>query len=142
METTIKEVKAGAKYLDKNFPKWWTRIDPEILQMASAKHCILGQLYGDYPNGSIVLATPSIKNKKVRLTPSAFLRAESEIETDWRSAYDIADSLAQKRGFFLNYGNDLDVSYEQLNCAWTLEIAKRLSPAWRKRHIRKVPAKK
>lgn len=39
----IKEVAAGAEWLDENFPGWEWKIDLETLDMANCRECVLGQ---------------------------------------------------------------------------------------------------
>ena len=105
MEVTFNQVTKGAKLLDKKFPGWEKKIDPEILDMANPSVCILGQLHGDYATGSVKLFPLSRTNAEDRAMRYGF------------------DSLEESYG----------PSYEQLNCAWMLEIAKRLSPKWQRK---------
>ena len=44
-------VSQGAGILDRIKSGWETQIKPRRLNIASAPHCILGQLYGGYSNG-------------------------------------------------------------------------------------------
>ena len=45
------KVKRGVKLLDEHAHNWWTTINPEILDMGSTCHCILGQTFGGYTRG-------------------------------------------------------------------------------------------
>src|SRR5438046_1541940 len=42
----------GAKLLDKQRPGWWKKIKTDQLAMASGRTCILGQLYGEFEQGT------------------------------------------------------------------------------------------
>lgn len=44
-------VQQGAAYLDDVDPGWHRRIDSEILELGDGKHCILGQLHGEFRLG-------------------------------------------------------------------------------------------
>ena len=44
----LPRVKRGIEYLDKHNPHWWRQIEVTELQMSSCRHCVLGQLYGDF----------------------------------------------------------------------------------------------
>jgi hypothetical protein len=41
-------VTRGAEFLDRAFPGWEARVNLDDLNMASADHCIAGQVFGDY----------------------------------------------------------------------------------------------
>jgi len=43
-------VDRGRRWLDKNHPIWFLKIDAGKLDMAHLEHCILGQLYGSFGN--------------------------------------------------------------------------------------------
>ncbi len=45
-------VQAGMELLDENVPGWECRIDPEVLDLASCQFCVLGQIYGEYTQGT------------------------------------------------------------------------------------------
>lgn len=38
----------GAAWLDKYDPQWFTKVNPDSLNIADAEKCVLGQLVGDY----------------------------------------------------------------------------------------------
>lgn len=46
-----RRARRGARFLDKQDPAWPTKIDQEKLDIACAKNCVLGQLYGSYADG-------------------------------------------------------------------------------------------
>lgn len=50
-----KEVKQGAKFLDKVYPDWDTKIDTEKLDIANSNRCVFGQLYGNFSTGMVML---------------------------------------------------------------------------------------
>lgn len=39
-------VQEGALLLDRELPGWYTKVNPDTLQMSSCTKCVLGQLYG------------------------------------------------------------------------------------------------
>ncbi len=43
-----KAVLRGVRYLDKNHPEWFRKIDLTVLNLQGAKVCILGQCFGDF----------------------------------------------------------------------------------------------
>lgn len=49
----------GASYLDDVVPDWFTRINPDELNMDSCYTCLLGQLYGEFTEGRAELAIPN-----------------------------------------------------------------------------------
>ena len=51
IEQNRAKAKKGAQLLDQEEPGWWGRIDVDALDMGSAFHDVLGQLYGDYGRG-------------------------------------------------------------------------------------------
>lgn len=48
-------VKEGAALLDQSKPDWFTKIDPSHLHMDSCAACVLGQVYGEYGQGILIL---------------------------------------------------------------------------------------
>ncbi len=44
-------VQRGAEYLDGVDPEWYRRVDSETLELESGRHCILGQLHGEFRLG-------------------------------------------------------------------------------------------
>jgi hypothetical protein len=47
-ERAAARVRRGAAYLDGIDPGWHRRLDPETLELADGRACVLGQLHGDY----------------------------------------------------------------------------------------------
>jgi hypothetical protein len=45
----------GVRFLDRTFKNWWERINLATLDIESARHCILGQLTGDYAHAVLWL---------------------------------------------------------------------------------------
>lgn len=41
-------VERGMGWLDRNYPGWADRIDPDRLQMSQCQWCVLGQLVGEF----------------------------------------------------------------------------------------------
>lgn len=56
----------GAALLDEVNPEWWERINLQTLQMNSFINCVLGQLYGDYHEGSKKLRLNEDDDEKAR----------------------------------------------------------------------------
>jgi len=48
----LNNVKAGIELLDTELSDWYRDIDTDTLTMNSGCNCILGQMYGDYIEGS------------------------------------------------------------------------------------------
>ena len=48
-------VETGASYLDTHNPGWDNRIEVSSLDIQHANRCVLGQLYGNFTRGRIVL---------------------------------------------------------------------------------------
>jgi hypothetical protein len=44
-------VARGAAYLDDADPGWYRRVDPQTLSLSSGRHCVLGQLHGEFRLG-------------------------------------------------------------------------------------------
>lgn len=44
-------VQRGAEYLDNVDPEWHRRVDSETLELGDGRHCILGQLHGEFRLG-------------------------------------------------------------------------------------------
>lgn len=50
-EVVRERVRRGAEYLDERDPGWHRRIDPNVLELGSGDHCVLGQLHGEFRLG-------------------------------------------------------------------------------------------
>jgi hypothetical protein len=48
MKSTFERVPLGAGWLDANFPGWAQRVQMRRLFAGCCRHCILGQLWGEY----------------------------------------------------------------------------------------------
>jgi len=48
-------VTRGVQVLDRTFPKWWERIDLNVLEIADPCRCLLGQLMGNYAHAVLEL---------------------------------------------------------------------------------------
>jgi hypothetical protein len=46
-----RRVAAGARLLDRHYPGWHRRVDPEVLDALDTGRCVLGQLFGGYEQG-------------------------------------------------------------------------------------------
>ena len=54
-EDIVEFVEKGVELLDKARPDWYKEIDMEAFYISSCQQCILGQLFGNYTDGTIVL---------------------------------------------------------------------------------------
>jgi hypothetical protein len=50
-EKVRERVERGATYLDDVDPAWYRRVDAETLELEDGRHCILGQLHGEFRLG-------------------------------------------------------------------------------------------
>lgn len=50
-EKVRERVQRGAEYLDEVDPGWYRRIDAETLELEDGRHCVLGQLHGEFQLG-------------------------------------------------------------------------------------------
>jgi hypothetical protein len=50
-EQVRERVQRGAEYLDDVDPEWHRRVDSETLELGDGRHCILGQLHGEFRLG-------------------------------------------------------------------------------------------
>lgn len=50
-ERVRERVARGASYLDDVDPGWAHRVDPQTLSLSSGRHCVLGQLHGEFRLG-------------------------------------------------------------------------------------------
>jgi hypothetical protein len=50
-EKARERVQRGATYLDNIDPEWYRRVDAETLALGDGRHCILGQLHGEFRLG-------------------------------------------------------------------------------------------
>ncbi|MFP4227408.1 MAG: hypothetical protein ACLFTE_01115 [Salinivenus sp.] len=50
-ERARQRVARGASYLDEVDPGWYRRVDPHTLSLSSGRHCVLGQLHGEFRMG-------------------------------------------------------------------------------------------
>jgi hypothetical protein len=54
-EQTMNKVRAGATVLDRTSPGWFRVVSLGRLDIKSLKNCVLGQVYGDYMDGLMVV---------------------------------------------------------------------------------------
>lgn len=94
----------GAAYLDDVNPGWHEQLDPDLLQLASGRACVLGQLHGDFRLG---LGRASLFN--MGTAPRASL---SPVHFGFMCVQGVSDELA-------------DQDYVYLNRAWREEIRRR-----------------
>lgn len=50
-ENARDRVQRGAEYLDRMDPDWYRRVDSTTLELADGRHCVLGQLHGEFRLG-------------------------------------------------------------------------------------------
>jgi hypothetical protein len=52
-------VKRGEAFLDEHVPGWRDKVDPSELDSADSCHCVLGQVFGTYGDGLLLLRLTS-----------------------------------------------------------------------------------
>lgn len=58
MDDTVQErVARGVALLDEVRPSWWRKVALDRLAMESCSNCILGQVYGNYWDGCVMIET-------------------------------------------------------------------------------------
>lgn len=64
----------GASFLDDTLGKEWTsKIDTEILDIASSNNCILGQIFGSYHDGIDAIFSQMTRITPIESHPSEYL---------------------------------------------------------------------
>lgn len=100
-------VSRGAAYLDDVDPGWHARVDPETLELASGRACVLGQLHGDFRLG---LGRAHLLSLSSAPRPSL-----SPVTYGFRCVQDVPAA-------------EQDRDYAFLDRAWQAEIRKRRPP--------------
>jgi len=109
-------VQRGAEYLDDMDPEWYRRVDAESLELGNGRHCILGQLHGEFRLGlgrSHLITLSSAP--RASLSPVAYgFKCVDDVPDAWRT-YD----------------------YELLNEAWRQAVRTRQEndPAYDTEHV-------
>lgn len=79
----------GAAYLDDADPGWYRRVDPQTLSLSSGRHCVLGQLHGEFRLGlgrSHLVSMSSAP--RASLSPVAYgFKCVENVPDEWQ-AYD------------------------------------------------------
>lgn len=82
-------VQRGADYLDDVDPGWYRRVDAETLELGDGRHCILGQLHGEFRLGlgrSHLITMSSAP--RASLSPVAYgFKCVEGVSEEWQ-AYD------------------------------------------------------
>jgi len=82
-------VQRGAKYLDGVDPEWHRRVDSETLELEDGRHCVLGQLHGEFRLGlgrSDLISMSSAP--RTSLSPVAYgFKCVTSVPDEWQ-AYD------------------------------------------------------
>lgn len=82
-------VRRGADYLDGVDPEWYRQVDAETLELGDGRHCILGQLHGEFRLGlgrSHLISMSSAP--RASLSPVAYgFKCVENVPEDWQ-AYD------------------------------------------------------
>ena len=107
----------GIAALDDNAPNWREHIDKDQLDMSSCRHCVLGQLYGDFADGLRDLGVCTMKSSSGfgfcswdtgQLTPE-------QIQGVWDKIDEDNESYPDERF--------LEVQYEILQEQWLKELS-------------------
>jgi hypothetical protein len=84
-----KRVQRGAAYLDDVDPEWYRRVDSETLELGDGRHCILGQMHGEFRLGlgrSRLISMSSAP--RASLSPVAYgFKCVENVPEEWQ-AYD------------------------------------------------------
>jgi hypothetical protein len=82
-------VQRGAEYLDGVDPEWHRRVDSETLELDDGRHCVLGQLHGEFRLGlgrSDLISMSSAP--RTSLSPVAYgFKCVTNVPEEWQ-AYD------------------------------------------------------
>jgi len=88
-EQVRKRVQRGADYLDNVDPDWYRRVDSETLELDDGRHCVLGQLHGEFRLGlgrSHLITMSSAP--RASLSPVAYgFKCVENVPDEWQ-AYD------------------------------------------------------
>lgn len=89
-------VRRGAEYLDDMDPGWHRRVDAETLELEDGRHCVLGQLHGEFQLGlgrSDVLTLSSAP--RASLSPVAYgFKCVEGVSEEWQARdYDLLTSM-------------------------------------------------
>lgn len=94
-EQVQKRVERGAAYLDEVDPTWYRRIDAEALALENGRHCVLGQLHGEFRLGlgrSHLISLSSAP--RASLSPVAYgFKCVEGVPEEWQKRdYDLLDA--------------------------------------------------
>jgi hypothetical protein len=88
-EQVRERVQRGADYLDGVDPEWYRRVDSETLELEDGRHCVLGQLHGEFRLGlgrSHLISMSSAP--RASLSPVAYgFKCVENVPEEWQ-AYD------------------------------------------------------
>ena len=88
-EQVRERVQRGAEYLDSVDPEWYRRVDSETLELEDGRHCVLGQLHGEFRLGlgrSHLISMSSAP--RTSLSPVAYgFKCVENVPDEWQ-AYD------------------------------------------------------
>lgn len=88
-EQVRERVQRGAEYLDGVDPEWYRRVDSETLELEDGRHCVLGQLHGEFRLGlgrSDLISMSSAP--RTSLSPVAYgFKCVENVPDEWQ-AYD------------------------------------------------------
>jgi hypothetical protein len=88
-EQVRERVRRGADYLDSVDPDWYRRVDSETLELEDGRHCVLGQLHGEFRLGlgrSHLISMSSAP--RASLSPVAYgFKCVEHVPDEWQ-AYD------------------------------------------------------
>ena len=88
-EHARERVQRGADYLDSVDPEWYRRVNSDTLELEDGKHCVLGQLHGEFRLGlgrSHLITMSSAP--RASLSPVAYgFKCVDNVPDEWQ-AYD------------------------------------------------------
>jgi hypothetical protein len=103
-ENARERVRRGATYLDDVDPEWYRRVDAETLELADGRHCVLGQLHGEFRLG--------LGRSQLISLSSAPRASLSPVAYGFKCVDDVPDAWQER-------------DYHLLNAAWTEAVRRR-----------------
>jgi len=84
--TITQRIQNGAALLDNALPSNWPQaIDPDRLNIASGAHCVLGQIFGTFQKGAMVMHLPLAKGQDLHPANLGFDRdPENHVDPEWK----------------------------------------------------------
>jgi hypothetical protein len=79
-------VAEGFAFLDDHAPGWRNRVDPDTLDIASCRRCLLGQLYGLFVDGFLALDLTRDATFRLGFDTPGDRAAAEDLTAAWKEA--------------------------------------------------------